>query len=256
MQCIARLVNDTEGEWKLPFEKEQTFFHLPIRCSTIAQGTSDLCVKCQQRELRTQQKVAALAGKHSIQASHPALLHGRIGGPIPFWSHVYDGAWFRLKIEQGSTVSESNMAKAKKAAVLPAGAEPEPIPGGVTKKGRKKKEEPLEQTSVKQFLTTPKTVEPVSPPVVVEQPTPLPKKRAPKKILSPDLTPLAKVETEHSLLVEETIHVHVKKLEVHGRSYYLDPKKEKVYNLQFKYVGRYDKINETIVTGFHDSDQE
>ena len=57
-----------------------------------------------------------MVGK-SLQGNHPSFLHGLVGEPIPVWSHIYDGAWYRLKISQGAIVSESNMAKAKASAI-------------------------------------------------------------------------------------------------------------------------------------------
>jgi outer membrane protein OmpA-like peptidoglycan-associated protein len=277
MQCVGRLVNDSKGVWALPFEGVQEFFHLPIRCTTVASEKSDLCEKCQQRELRTNQKVAALGGKQSIQASHPALLHGRIGGPIPFWSHIYDGSWYRLKIEQGNTVSEQTMVRAKKAALAAPAAEPEALPGGTVQRGRKKAVAHPQQTSVKEFLEVAAPVAEAAAPVaeavadvvaVAEAAAAAPKKRGPKQVASASVKqapptasqkqqqPLAQVQPGESYEVEETVTIQVRPLTIDGRSYYYDPKKEKVYNQHFKYVGRYTKETKTLVPGFPDSDQE
>ena len=64
------------------------------------------------------------------------------------------------------------------------------------------------------------------------------------------------MEPSERALVEETVNIYVKKMEVDGKLYYLDPNKEKLYNLQFQYVGRYDKEKKEILTQFHDSDAE
>jgi hypothetical protein len=169
------------------------------------------------------------------------------------------------------------MARAKKAAaVAPAAPEPEAIPGGTLQKGRKKgvtPPVPLQQTTLKEFLTpvrpevietkplpakkVPKKAAPVTPPPPPQEAkAPPPKKRAPKQTLEPLIAPLAIVTPNERVVVEETVNIYVKKLELYGKSYYLDSKKEKLYNLQFKYIGRYDKEKKEIIMGFYDSDQE
>ena len=111
MRCLGRLVNDTKGTYCLSFEGGG-YFHIPIQCDKIADG---LCAGCLVKKERTEAKVALMTGK-SLQGTHPSYLHGLVTEPIPIWSHIYDGTWYRLKISSGSIVSESTMAKAKAAA--------------------------------------------------------------------------------------------------------------------------------------------
>jgi len=110
-------VNDTKGTYCLPFETGG-YFHVAIQCDRAADG---LCSSCLVKKERTDAKVALMKGK-SLQGTHPSFLHGLVTEPIPIWSHIYDGAWYRLKIASGSIVSDANMAKAKAAA--PLGTEP------------------------------------------------------------------------------------------------------------------------------------
>jgi hypothetical protein len=86
-RCKGRLVRDTpKGEWMLPFEGEDTWFHVPIRCdrmavihplSASAGGSCDrigvlggLCTSCYERDVRTQKKMETMKGT-SIGAMHP-----------------------------------------------------------------------------------------------------------------------------------------------------------------------------------------
>ena len=207
MQCIGRLVNDTKGEWALPFEGTSEYFHLPIRCTVFVED-SGLCPKCQQRDLKTQQKVKELRGC-SIQASHPALLHGTVKEPVPFWSHIYDGTWYRLKIQEGYTIQKEDMARVKKAVEKAykneTPVEPEPIPGGtLPKKGRKKTEvvaTPTKsgQTTLLEFMKPVEVVEAPAAPApaaaLPKAPT-VPKKRIPKKApAAPEPEPIPEPNT-------------------------------------------------------------
>ena len=226
------------GETMLEFE-QGGLFHVPLRCGNFS-GRGDLCESCLKREEKTREKVAKITGT-TIEGMHPALLMGRVTEPSPFWSRLYDGAWFRLKIEEGYTLSKEVMAKAKKAAeVAYTGVEtatPQPLPA---KRGGGKK----------------KVLAPVVPlpvPVVAEAPKP-PVKRATKRPTVAVAAPVATVNTSESPLpIEEVIHVKIRKQEVDGRALYLDPKKSKLYDLKFKYIGR---LKDGAIVSFPDSDAE
>ncbi len=57
--------------------------------------------------------------------------------------------------------------------------------------------------------------------------------------------------------VEDVVEIKVRRLELDGgRSYYLDSKKQKLYDMKFKYVGRYSAAEGSIDRSFPDSDQE
>jgi len=136
-QCLGRLVRDTpKGVWMLSFE-EGGLFHLPIRCDRIAlNGGGGLCAACMEREQKTVEKLRDIRGT-TIGGTLPSYLMGRVTEPIPYWSRLYDGAWFRLKMEEGATLSRETMAKIKVAVdAAYAGVEtvpPAEMPGGVKK---------------------------------------------------------------------------------------------------------------------------
>jgi hypothetical protein len=138
MRCLGRLVNDTKGTYCLPFETGG-FFHLPIQCDRTADG---LCASCLVKKERTEAKVAGMTGI-SLQGAHPSFLHGRVDEPIPIWSHIYDGHWYRLKISKGAIVSDTTMAKVKESVVSDTRVKEVTEPKKITKFKLKAKEPTL-----------------------------------------------------------------------------------------------------------------
>jgi hypothetical protein len=311
----------------LPFEDGSGQFHVPIRCEEedLGFGTG-LCAKCLVRQVRTERKLEEIGSKTTIGGMLPSYLHGKITDPVPYWSRIYDGAWFRLKVAGGSRVSEEDMAKARRAAaaayegVEGAGtAEPAPIP--VVRRGRKpavkaatsearseaaelpapietaaeaapkpkkkgktlaeKREEiRAAQPSILSFINTgepplldldaaPSVAAPVAPPkegVPAAKPKPAPKKTPAKKTTAaaPAVAPaVAEVPAPKARVdvgtrtdpVEDVQTIHVVAKTLAGRQVYYEPKKDKVYDLRFKYLGRWDAKKGSIVV-FPDSDAE
>ena len=206
------------------------------------------------------EKVAKISGS-TIQGMLPSYLNGRVTEPIPFWSRLYDGAWYRLKISSGSTVSQETMAKARKAAAVAYEGvevvEPQVMPG--TRKPRAKK-------VVAAAAAAPVAVAPVVAPVVaaVVAPAVVPVvapaaavKKAPRKApkTKEAVTTVAAVATLDpvELPVEDTHEVYVRVVEVDERKLYLAPKKQKLYDLKFKYIGR---LKDGKIVAFPDSDAD
>jgi len=255
MRCKGRLVSDIKGVGTLPFENGGSF-HIPLRCDRVA---DDLCEQCKKRKARTDEKVAGIHGI-SLQGTHPSYLHGSIDEPIPFWSHIYDGAWFRLKVEEGSIVSSETMARAKAAAVAAGVAAVEPVPLPTSgKKGRKKAvgaagAAGAAAVSVAAAATTATAVSAATSVTAVTTKAP---KRAKKQLEPEALEPVQPIALLKGppLEIENIIHIQVKRVEIGQRSVYLDSKTQKVYDLKCKYIGRYDTEKESIVS-FPDSDAE
>jgi hypothetical protein len=234
----------------LEFEKGEGLFHVPIRCDMIAKN-GDLCEGCKKRSIKTQDRVGQITGT-TIGGPLPSYLMGRVTEPIPFWSRLYEGAWYNLKMESGSTLSEDTMAKAKKAAATAyEGVEtvdPQPMPA----KARK----PRAKKGVAAAAVAP-AVAPVDPVPAAAPPAPAPapvppkpvKKRQPKMVST---TPVAIIPNPaEGLPVDSIREIRVKKQEVDGRSLYIGPK-DKVYDLKFKYLGR---LKEDKIVSFPDSDE-
>ena len=236
----------------LSFE-EGGLFHLPLRCEIMTRS-GDLCDNCSIREKKTAEKVASITGT-TISGTHPSYLMGRVTEPIPFWSRLYDSAWFRLKIEEGYTLSEESMAKIK-AAVAKAyeGVEqvpPAPIPGGAAKPGRKasKPAKATDETETKPVTKAEQALEEL--PIVPVEPI-APKRRA--NVKKPTVQqPVAKVEGSVDVSDHDVVQIKVRKQEVDGRMFYLDSKKDKLYDMKFKYVGR---LKDGAVISHPDSDAD
>jgi hypothetical protein len=205
------------------------WFHIPLRCENFARD-GDLCDKCVKRDHKTAEKIKEIRGT-TISGTHPSFLMGKVNGPIPFWSRIYDGAWFRLKLNSGCTVSEENMARIRKATAKAntgvATLEPEPMPGTAV---------------IAAPVPVPAVIAPLAPAAVaavVPTKKRIVAKRAPKKVVEQVVQPQAQVVGKPVDLSErEVLRIKVRKQEVDGRMFYLDSKKDKLYDLKGKYVGR------------------
>jgi len=236
-QCLGRLVRDTKGIGLLSFE-EGGVFHVPFRCDSITRN-GDLCPNCVEKERKTLEKVKKISGT-TIQGMLPSYLNGRVTEPIPFWSRLYDGAWFRLKIESGCTLSEEVMARAKKAAdIAHEGVDvvdPQPMPGG-------------RKTRTKKGAVVPVPVPAPAEPTRVNPP---PVKKATQHKKKDTSTPVAILDKEE-IPVESVKDIYVNLIEVEERNLYIDPVKQKLYDLKFKYLGR---LKDGKIYPFPDSDTE
>jgi hypothetical protein len=290
----------------LSFEDGAGQFHIPYRCDRIARKElNGLCERCSEKERKTAEKVEEISGKARTTMSGmlPSYLHGRVTDPIPFWSRLYDGAWYRLKIESGCKVSEETMAKVKKAvaeayAGIQTAVEPEPMPvkkpvrqymrkkaeavttenSGVPEPESKKRPGPKKKEPVAPAPATPAPA-PATPAPAPATPAPAPATPAPapvpqaKKRIAPKKaaatctvenepasaetvpSPVAMIQEQFSETVEDVLTIRVIPKEIGGRKVYLEPKKQKVYDLKFNYIGRHNTKEDTI-TSFPDSDAE
>jgi len=237
-QCLGRYVKDgPKGVNMLSFE-DGGLFHIPLRCPMITRS-GDLCDGCTAKETKTLEKMKDIRGT-TIGGPHPSYLMGRVTDPVPYWSRIYDGAWFRLKIESGCRISEENMVKVRKAVAEAyegvTTVEPAPLPANARK-----------------VKTISKAPEPVQPVEVEVKPKTVRKKREPVQKTVTD-EPLARVGTNPVDATNDTvIHIKVRKQEVDGRLFYLDPKKDKLYDMKFKYMGR---LKDDAIVAHPDSDAE
>ena len=247
-QCLGRYVKDgPKGVNMLSFE-DGGLFHLPLRCQMMTKS-GDLCDSCAAKETKTAEKVKEIRGT-TISGPHPSYLMGRVTDPVPYWSRIYDGAWFRLKIESGCTVSEENMSKVRKAVAQAyegvTTVEPAPMPEGARKL----------KTLPKAAEPKPKAVEPKAAqaaldalPVVAAAPVAPVKRRANIK-----KSKEAKAQVEGPVVdISEHMVVKVRKMQVNEVDYYLDSKKDKLYDMKFRYMGR---LKDGAIVAHPDSDAE
>lgn len=257
-------MRDTKGVGLLEFDNGGGVFHIPYRCEKMTRN-GDLCEACETKEKKTMEKVAKISGS-TIQGMLPSYLNGRVTEPIPFWSRLYDGAWYRLKISSGSTVSQETMAKARKAAAVAYEGvevvEPQAMPG--TRKPRAKKVvAAVAAAPVAVAPVAAAAVVPVVAPATAPPPAPVPVaaaapvKKAPRKApkTKEAVATVAAVATLDpvELPVEDTHEVYVRVVEVDERKLYLAPKKQKLYDLKFKYIGR---LKDGKIVAFPDSDAD
>ena len=127
--------------------------------------------------------------------------------------------------------------------------------------GRIKVVAKLAQTNV---LDAMKVQEPAEVPLVVAPPLPQPEvkvKRAYKKKVATAAAPLppaiAILSEEKPVEVDNVETIEVIARELNGTNYYLDTRKNKVYNPKNgSYVGRWDSVTEKLITTIPDSDHE
>jgi len=206
---------------------------------------------CAEKDEKTKAKLVGITGR-TIGGALPSYLMGRVTEPIPYWSRMYGGEWYNLKIEEGCTLSEENMVKVK-AAVEKAyeGVEqvaPEVAPGKARKvKARAEPKAKVEApTEAPPEVKAEKILENL--PTVKAPPAPKRRVNAKKQIL-----PQGIVEGEIDISEHEIVRITVEKREVDGRSLYLDPVKDKLYDMKFKYVGR---LKEGAIVDHPDSDAD
>ena len=119
--CKGRTVIDTVGKGKIPFYNtdntvSEKYYHLAILCTRENINGNDLCGLCIEKERKFTtckiSKANALSG-----ATHPSILHGRQSDPIPLWSHIEGGEWFKKMLIKGYK-KEVEMAKKNEAKVV------------------------------------------------------------------------------------------------------------------------------------------
>ena len=71
-----------------------------------------------------------------------------------------------------------------------------------------------------------------------------------------ELKPKMYVDTTAPEEAVEIVNIEVKPIKIKNVLYYYEQNKNKVYNTDYKYVGRYDTKNEVLCTDYPDSDAE
>ena len=252
-QCLGRYVKDgPKGVNMLSFEGGG-LFHLPLRCQMITKS-GDLCDGCAAKDIKTAEKVKEIRGT-TISGPHPSYLMGRVTDPVPYWSRIYDGAWFRLKIESGCTVSEENMSKIRKAVSAAyegvTTVEPAPQPGGRKPKALAKAEPKAAEPKAAEPKAAQAALDAL--PVVAAPTAPAAPVKRRANVKNPK-EPKARVEGPIVDISDHTvIHVKVRKVQVNEVDYYLDSKKDKLYDMKFRYAGR---LKDGAIVAHPDSDAE
>ena len=227
-QCYGRLVDDIRAFGL--FGNGKNKFHLELRCQNKSAGGTKLCGRCLDRPKEL--------GKY-----HSTLLHGLIGEPMPPWSHIFEGDWYKANLKKYGEPDQAEMAKAKAAQIAANGG------GGDSKTATETKTVVLTQT------TTP-TVQPK--PTVKRAPKKTQKEVKPQEA-QPSVKSQAIESTETPLDGKEIVKIIVRPFEHNGHNYFLNAKKNKLYTKgkdgrPHKYHGRWNPETETICIDVPDSD--
>jgi len=292
MSCKGINVSDALNKYRFPFYDSdgnitKKYYHIPIKCSNNALGSYDLCGICKEKENKLNSYLIinnTLKSSTKTSVCHPSVLHGKVDESIPIWSHIIGGEWFKNMLTKGyrkeamapKKKTEANEVKPNEVVaneVTPNEAKPnEAKPNEAKPKEPKAKEPKAKEPKAKEpKAKEPKAKEPkTKEPKAKEPNTKEPKIKEPK-VKEPKAKETKDKETnnviEHlmtKMYIDDTkkeevydiVKLEVKRITILGKEYYYEPTKDKLYTLDYDYVGRYDKKNEVICTNYPDSDQE
>ena len=111
-RCIGRIVSNTIDKGKIAFYHEEPlktkrYYNIPIQCYRTSKKDSLLCEHCHKKK----SKLDSLDTSKRINCDHSSLLHGTVNDPIPSWSHIEGGEWFKNMLSKGYSVDEREMGK-------------------------------------------------------------------------------------------------------------------------------------------------
>lgn len=206
---------------KIDLSGTQGSFHLELDCDGTRVAGKEICQECLGRKQ---------VGKHKNQSKS---WQGLIGGEFPEWSRIVGSAKYLVKLKENGLPTPDDMGKPKK--VVEAVAETQTVV---------KEKKPRVKKAIK-------IKDEVIAPVVPVAPTPMPMPIVTKAVQS----------NEPTVYDVDVKVIKVRRLEVGGRSYFLDPNKYKVYKVGTDkkpgaYHGRWNPETEEMDTSFPDSDCE
>ena len=253
-ECKGRLTSDITGKGKVAFlnpdgSKSNKYYYNILVCKKECLKGSDLCGSCSDKEKKIQSCTVSKSGRLN-GANHPAVLHGKVGESIPIWSHIEGGEWFKNMLQKGyrkeSEMPVKEFDEAKIFAAIP------------NLKGLKNK---MVEDLIKQFpeLTKHSASNFITLYNKKNSKTVAPKKYKIVKSFKNVVEDFGKklvIDSKVEDDVYDVVELKVKPITINGINYYYEPKKDKVYTLEYKYVGRYDTKNEKLCLDYPDSDSE
>jgi hypothetical protein len=258
---------------KRPEDKKPILFSAPKACSGIATvGEEHLCPACQERSVKTAAAVEKAGGKYV--ANQQTLLHGRFGEPLPEWSHMFGSRWFvqtqaekRLEIPEvvatllpkSDTQPPVEMPPKRRVAGEPS-TQPTEVKPEPKKRAPKKVAAKAEAVAVAPApIVVPEAavaaaVAPVDATSLVPKRKFAPKKKA--AAAQPIPEPTLGVIQSQPLEGLQVKKISVRRTTIDDRTVYLSAEKDKVYDMKFNYIGRYNRRDERIESKYADSDRE
>ena len=250
--CKARLTSESLSKGKAYFynsdgSQSNYAYYLPLLCKKDSLTNSNLCGSCTDKQHKLD-KCTISKNNRLNGASHPQIIHGIIGEPIPLWSHIEGGEWFKKMIHKGYK-KEVEMVKQ------------------------------IDKTKVNEVISNLKGTKNKMVDALIEKFPELTKHAASKCITeynknkkevnntsNPSSNPIDNIIDllKTKLIIDPTkkeevydiVDLIVKPIKISGIDYYYEPNKSKVYTLDYKYVGRYDTKEEKLFTNYADSDAE
>jgi hypothetical protein len=112
-RCNGRHVCDKINKGKVPFyhtdpTAAKRYYHIAIQCNNSSIKNSKLCQDCIDKQNNTKK---ADIRNNRLYDNHETVLHDTMDDPIPIWSHIENGAWFKNMIDKGYRLDEEEMVK-------------------------------------------------------------------------------------------------------------------------------------------------
>lgn len=240
--CLSRRACPDKVAFRLLKNGKQKFtIFTEYRCPNQIERGSKVCEECSKK-----------LPMYKYQANQKCD-HGFIGGPYPKDSKLYGSPYYLKCIKDGCTISEVDEQRAKEAMTnsgseMPKKTATATLAGAVTVTKAEKK-------PAKKVIKVKSSIP------VLETPIAITDQHTSPNILAVALVKPTMVEsTETPIIVEDIIHVKVKKIRHQGKDYYFDGNSGKVYNATTngvgKYAGRYNDETATLNVSYPDSDNE
>ena len=221
MRCIGRSVSDTIYVGRFPFldkndDVSKMYYHVPLLCVNEPLLDSTLCRECHSKNDKL--KAANISiNNRLIDANHPSVLHGTTDEPIPDWSHIKDGLWFKNKLLQGYKIEP--MAKKVVLDEKKILADLESLHGSKDMLKKMAEKYPtLSKTELSKYLI----------------------KYNKKHIVIPTY-----VVSNKSTVVDSE-ELCVEKIKLSALEYYYNRADNSLYTLDYDYVGKYNSVTEKI----------
>jgi len=259
--CVGRLTSDIIGKGRVAFlnpdgSQSNKYYYNILTCDRVSMNGSDLCGSCTDKQARIETCTISKTGRLN-GANHPTILHGKVGEAIPIWSHIEGGEWFKSMLQKGYK-KELEMPKKQ--------FDEEKIFAAIVNlKGLKNKmvEDLIKQFpeltkySASNFITLYNKSRANT--VVANPVVPKAKKTIKKTSVDDIVEDFGKklvIDSSKQDEVYDIVELKVRPITIGTTNYYYEPNKNKVYTLNYKYVGRYDRKQEVLNTDYADSDAE
>lgn len=245
-QCKGRSVSDVSNKYKIAFSNSNNlptkYYHIPIYCDNKSLLNGNLCGKCleKERKLKSCSIVNnSLKCSSGRIVSHPSVLHGLCDDPIPSWSHLENGEWFKSMLQKGYQRMPS-----KKEVIHDESLESK-IKEEVTKLTGKNNDKITQLMKLFPSLTKTAALN-----YIIKKKKPVTKNENVIESLQEKLY----INPDKKDEIYEIVKIIIKPLIISNKKYYYDHVKDKLYDTELKYLGRYK--DGTIYTEFPDSDEE